>query len=91
MANKARELDLQILNPNREANAKARPVTDILALGYRKFEKTSLTIFDKKLAGMKQGFAGQSEVDEIPPCPLMRAEDTGELEQDEEISVLHDD
>ncbi|KAI9463685.1 hypothetical protein BJY52DRAFT_1103651, partial [Lactarius psammicola] len=55
IASKAKELELQSMIANREANLSAHPVVDLLTVGFRKFHTSSLATFNKKLADMRQG------------------------------------
>jgi hypothetical protein len=90
IASKAKEINQQMTDVDWEA---ACPVTDTIAMGYRKFANSLLTTFNKKLAeqGISESLAGQPELDKIAPCQLVRHKESGESEQTEELSALHDD
>lgn len=92
IANKAKELELQILVPGCDCDSSAKPVADIYTNGFRKFQSSSLATFNKKLEDMRQGSPTQPEVDEIPPCQVMEGVDNDDLESPSgEPSVLHED
>lgn len=92
IADKTRELDLQTVVTEREAKVKVHP--DILAVGYRKFESSSLATFNRKIADLKEGISCHSELesDEIAPCQVLDDEaDDDDSEPIGEVSDLHDD
>ena len=93
IANKAKELELQHMIPNREGNSSVRPVVDIFTTGYKKFQTSSLATFNKKLADTRQGRARELEhdTDEIAPCQVVEGPDADDLEPSGELSVLHED
>lgn len=91
IAKKVKELELQSVVPDRDANSTARPVVDIIKAGYRKFQSSSLATFNKKLADMRQGKSSQPEADEITPCQVIEDAEVDDTEQDTEVSVLHEE
>lgn len=92
IANKVRDLELQKKVNNREGNKRMKAVVDVVALGYKKLESSSLGAFNKKIAAMKEGHATNMEIDELPLCGLVVAVGGVDDEAGEsEISVLHDD
>ena len=93
IANKAKELELQHMIPNREGSSSVRPVVDIFTYGYKKFQTSSLATFNKKLTDIRQGRARElePETDEITPCQVVEGLDTDDLEPPGELSALHED
>ena len=67
-----------------------KPVVDVQVLGYNKLESSSLRTFNKKIAAMKEGYATNMEIDELPSCGLVVGKVDDEAGESE-ISVLHDD
>lgn len=92
IANKAEELELQCIVPNRDIESTARLVVDILTAGYKKFQMSSLAKFNKKITDLRQGRARQldPEIDEITPCQVVEGPEVDDLEPSEELSALHD-
>ncbi|KAN0136527.1 hypothetical protein V8E53_005574 [Lactarius tabidus] len=90
IANKAKELELQSVVLDCDANSTAHPVVDILTAGNRKFQSSSLATFNKKLADMRQGKSSQPKADKITPCQVIEDADADEAEQLGELSALHD-
>jgi hypothetical protein len=95
IAGKSSELHLQKRVTNREGNMRMKPVVDVLSLGYKKMESSSLGTFNKKITAMKEGHATDMEVDDISLCGLTTSSHT-ELPEEEavengEVSVLHDE
>jgi hypothetical protein len=90
IANAAREFKLQKWVIDREGNKRMKRVVDVLVLGYKKMESSSLGTFNKKIAAMKEGHPTDMEVDSINLCGLAAG---GQLAEDEtvEISALHDE
>lgn len=66
IANKARELQLQVKLSNR-LGATVKSVMDLRKTGRQKFESVSLAQFNKKMDEMKSGIPVESEVDDIGP------------------------
>ncbi|KAF8264454.1 hypothetical protein EI94DRAFT_1805827 [Lactarius quietus] len=91
IANKARELELHSVIPDRNSKTTAWPVTDIYTAGFRKFHTSSLANFNKKLADTRKGTSTQPELDEIAPCQLAEDLDADNAEPQGEISALHED
>ena len=91
IANKARELGLQTVDTKQEANAKSHSVLNVLAVGYKKFEMSSLVMFNKKLADLKQEISCHTESDEIAPCQVLDDEEGDVLDASGELLALHDD
>ncbi|KAF8273933.1 hypothetical protein EI94DRAFT_1563157, partial [Lactarius quietus] len=48
--NKAKELEVQCTIPDHDTNYTASPVVDIFTAGYKKFQTSSLAMFNKKIA-----------------------------------------
>ena len=94
IAGKAWELHLQKRVTNREGNNRMKPVVDVLSLGYKKMESSSLGTFNKKITAMKEGHATDMEVDNISLCRLTISHtelaEEGAVEYGE-VSVLHDE
>ena len=90
IANKARELQLQVKKGGREGNKDAKPVKDLQQTGYEMFARASLATFNKKIAAMKEGLEAPDETDDIAPMNMDISIDTDE-NGIEEVSVFHDD
>jgi len=91
IAEKSRELGLQSVTIDREANSNCKAVADVIATGHKKFELSSLATFNKKIANLKQGIPIQMETDEIAPCQVIDTVNADDLELSEENSALHED
>ena len=92
IANKAQELNLQTTIADRPENKHSKPLIDLVASGYKKFESSSLATFNKKIADSKIGVLTIQEVDEIAPVAFSLTSNDGEddHEHDAEESILHD-
>jgi len=90
IANKARELQLQVKKADRGENKDMKQVKDLQCTGYEMFARGSLATFNKKIAAMKEGLEAPDETDDIAPMNLGVSIDTDENGIEEE-SVLHDD
>ena len=93
IAHKAKELNLQTTLTDRPQNKDSKPLIDLVASGYMKFESSSLATFNKKIADSKIGVLTIQEVDDIAPVAFsLTSNDDGEddHEHDTEESILHD-
>jgi hypothetical protein len=73
ITNKANELKLQCVIPDCDANMTAKPVVNIFTAGYKKFQTSSLAIFNNKIDDTQQGRARQiePETDETTLCQVV--------------------
>jgi len=79
VADKVRDDKLQVFKENRDGNAKAKPVVNILATGEAKLKSSLLATFNKKVHAMTNGHAYKHEEDTIPQAELsIGTEETGE-------------
>ena len=67
VANKARELLLQLEIPDREGVRQPKLATNLRQSGRQKFESASLATFNKKIEDIKSGSSGEREIDDIAP------------------------
>jgi hypothetical protein len=67
IADKARDLQLLKIVPNREGQSSAKAVPDLRASGREKFATASLATFNKKIRDMASGRCVAAETDELPP------------------------
>lgn len=79
IATRARVFQLQEYVADRNLAVKSQQVLDIHRVGYTKFDKTSLAIFNKKILDYKLGLEIDSvEVDELPATDFDDAPVAGE-------------
>jgi hypothetical protein len=94
IADKAQELNLHTNLTDRLENENAKPFTDLVVTGYKKFESSSLATFNKKIADSKVGILTIQEADDIVPATftLISNENSfGEEDnRDDSDSILHD-
>jgi len=96
ISNKARELQLQTQNSDRNDNEDMKAVKDLQLTGYEMFSRNSLATFNKKITNMKEGLETPDsdnviEADEMAPVNLELNLEPSEENEQEEVSVLHDE
>lgn len=94
IADKAGELELQCMVPDRNVKSIACPVVDIFTVGYKKFQTSSLATFNKKIANLQQNRARQlnTEIDKITPCQVLAdGPEIDDSEPSDDLSALHKD
>ena len=86
MANKARELCLQMKMVNHEGVRLAKPTPDLRACDQQKFASSSLATFNKKKCDTIKGKVGiaESEVDDLPPPAFAKNDES--LEDSDDIT-----
>jgi hypothetical protein len=82
IANKARELRLQEVVPNRDGLSSAKPVPDLRTEGREKFAAGSLATFNKKVQDMASGRVVPPESDDLPTPDFG---DDGDREEEEDM------
>jgi hypothetical protein len=97
VADKAQELKFQTKLADRPENKNIKPLTNLVEVGYKKFESSSLAAFNKKIADSKVGVLTIQEADDIVPMvfTLNSNDDSYDGDNDREDldstdSVLHD-
>ncbi|KAJ3545921.1 hypothetical protein NMY22_g2257 [Coprinellus aureogranulatus] len=89
VASKAREYALFTTDPERHNNALAKPSTDVITVGYSKFESASLATFNKKMTEFKNGIVGafEQEEDETTGCTISYVSSEEQEEQQDEANA----
>ena len=88
IADKAQELDLHTKLTDRLENMNAKPLINLVVAGYKKYESSSLTTFNKKISDSKVGVLTIQEADDIAPMVFTLNSNEDDDDEDDRDSVL---